>query len=56
MDGVIECLPHFIASSISAIKLLNLHFNRQNVREIYYFLINSYKINDCKHYSYYFIV
>ena len=31
MDGVIECIPHFIASSISAVKLLNLHFNRQNV-------------------------
>lgn len=37
MDGVIECMPHFIASSISAVKLLNLHFNRQNVGEFIIF-------------------
>ncbi|XP_076474331.1 uncharacterized protein LOC117156926 [Bombus vancouverensis nearcticus] len=35
MDGVIECLPHFIASSISAVKILNMHFNRQNFHKLF---------------------
>ncbi|XP_061937825.1 odorant receptor 63a-like [Apis cerana] len=41
MDGVIECMPHFIASSISAIKLLNLHFNRQNYNILLHFVIKK---------------
>lgn len=34
MDAVIECLPHLIAAATSIVKLLNIHFNRENVREI----------------------
>ncbi|XP_043517841.1 uncharacterized protein LOC122532806, partial [Frieseomelitta varia] len=35
-DGVIECLPHFIASSIGLIKILNMHFNRQNFSKLFH--------------------
>ncbi|XP_016770783.1 odorant receptor 63a-like isoform X3 [Apis mellifera] len=43
MDGVIECIPHFIASSISAVKLLNLHFNRQNYNILFHFVIKKWQ-------------
>lgn len=33
MDGVIECMPHLIAATTSIVKILNVHFNRENVRE-----------------------
>ncbi|XP_043511733.1 uncharacterized protein LOC122529552 [Frieseomelitta varia] len=35
MDAVIECLPHFIASSISFVKVLNMHFNRENFLKLF---------------------
>ncbi|XP_048266430.1 uncharacterized protein LOC100645055 [Bombus terrestris] len=35
MDGVIECLPHFVASSISAVKVLNMHFNKRNFSKLF---------------------
>ncbi|XP_061937824.1 odorant receptor 63a-like isoform X2 [Apis cerana] len=43
MDGVIECMPHFIASSISAVKLLNLHFNRQNYNILLHFVTKKWQ-------------
>ncbi|XP_031776108.1 uncharacterized protein LOC116415452, partial [Apis florea] len=43
MDGVIECIPHFIASSISAVKLLNLHFNRQNYDILLHFVTKKWQ-------------
>lgn len=34
IDGVIECLPQFVAATISVVKILNIHFNRQSVRKM----------------------
>lgn len=31
MDAVIECLPHLIAAITSCVKILNVHFNKENV-------------------------
>lgn len=35
---VIECLPQFIASTNSVIKILNIHYNRQSVRKISFYI------------------
>ncbi|KAF3426726.1 hypothetical protein E2986_04491 [Frieseomelitta varia] len=35
IDGVLECLPQIIATSITCVKILNMHFNRQNVSDIF---------------------
>ncbi|XP_033190329.2 uncharacterized protein LOC117156922 [Bombus vancouverensis nearcticus] len=35
MDGVIECLPHFVTSSASAVKILNMHFNRRSFNKLF---------------------
>lgn len=35
MNAVIECMPHLIAATTSIVKILNVHFNRENVRELY---------------------
>ncbi|KAK9306167.1 hypothetical protein QLX08_003061 [Tetragonisca angustula] len=42
VDGVIECLPHFIASSIGLIKILNMHFNRQNFSKLFYLVATQW--------------
>lgn len=35
MDAVIEGLPHFIAATISAVKILNVYFYRENVSNFF---------------------
>ncbi|XP_033348875.1 uncharacterized protein LOC117233062 [Bombus vosnesenskii] len=35
MDGVIECLSYFVTSSTSAVKVLNMHFNKRNFSKMY---------------------
>ncbi|XP_043511744.1 uncharacterized protein LOC122529557 [Frieseomelitta varia] len=35
IDGVLECLPQIIATSITCVKILNMHFNRQNFNKLY---------------------
>lgn len=42
MDAVIECLPHLITGATSIVKLLNIHFNRENVREINIIQLNFF--------------
>ncbi|XP_043594037.1 uncharacterized protein LOC122572728 [Bombus pyrosoma] len=52
MDGVIECLPHFIASSTSAVKILNMHFNRRNFDKLFQLVAKQWqelKLNDELH-------
>ncbi|XP_068966132.1 odorant receptor Or2-like isoform X2 [Bombus flavifrons] len=52
MDGVIECLPHFIASSISAVKILNIHFNRRSFDKLFQLVAKQWqelKLNDELH-------
>ncbi|XP_050580533.1 uncharacterized protein LOC126917573 isoform X2 [Bombus affinis] len=51
-DGVIECLPHFLASSISAVKVLNMHFNRRNFHKLFQLVAKQWqelKLNDELH-------
>ncbi|XP_048265906.1 uncharacterized protein LOC105665636 [Bombus terrestris] len=38
MDGVIECMPHLIAAITSIVKILNVHFNRENFRKLFEFV------------------
>nr|XP_033190330.1 uncharacterized protein LOC117156923 [Bombus vancouverensis nearcticus] len=52
MDGVIECLPHFVASSISAVKVLNIHFNKRNFSKLFQLVARQWqqlKFNDELH-------
>ncbi|KAK9306170.1 hypothetical protein QLX08_003063 [Tetragonisca angustula] len=35
IDGVLECLPQIIATSITCVKILNMHFNRRNFDKLY---------------------
>ncbi|CAK9815527.1 hypothetical protein ANTPLA_LOCUS8693 [Anthophora plagiata] len=35
MDAVIECLPNSIAAATSIVKLLNVHLNRKNFKQMY---------------------
>ncbi|XP_068966131.1 uncharacterized protein [Bombus flavifrons] len=52
MDGVIECLPHFVASSISAVKVLNMHFNKRNFSKLFQLVARQWqqlKFNDELH-------
>ncbi|XP_006615140.2 uncharacterized protein LOC102673807 [Apis dorsata] len=43
MDAVIECLPHLIAAATSVVKLLNIHFNRENFKKLFEFIIKEWE-------------
>ncbi|XP_033180583.1 uncharacterized protein LOC117152538 [Bombus impatiens] len=43
MDGVIECMPHLIAAITSIVKILNVHFNRENFRKLFEFVRKQWK-------------
>ena len=47
MNAVIECMPHLIAAATSVVKILNVHFNRENVRE--FILLYNDKVFRRKH-------
>ncbi|XP_043594039.1 uncharacterized protein LOC122572729 isoform X2 [Bombus pyrosoma] len=52
IDGVIECLPHFLASSISAVKILNMYFNRRSFDKLFQLVAKQWqelKLNDELH-------
>ncbi|XP_031771341.1 putative odorant receptor 71a isoform X2 [Apis florea] len=43
MDAVIECLPHLIAAATSVVKLLNIHFNRENFKKLFEFITKEWE-------------
>ncbi|XP_017754776.1 PREDICTED: uncharacterized protein LOC108546972 [Eufriesea mexicana] len=43
MDAIIECMPHFIASAISTVKILNLHFHRESFNNIFQFMAKEWE-------------
>ncbi|KOX75138.1 hypothetical protein WN51_14285 [Melipona quadrifasciata] len=43
IDEVIECLPHFLASTTSAVKILNIHFNRQSFSKLFQLIAKQWK-------------
>ncbi|XP_031366028.1 uncharacterized protein LOC102674214 isoform X4 [Apis dorsata] len=52
MDAVIEGLPHFIAATISAVKILNIYFYRENFDKLFQFVTNEWnklKLNNELH-------
>ncbi|XP_031366026.1 uncharacterized protein LOC102674214 isoform X2 [Apis dorsata] len=52
MDAVIEGLPHFIAATISAVKILNIYFYRENFDKLFQFVANEWdklKLNNELH-------
>ncbi|XP_012349498.1 uncharacterized protein LOC100863505 isoform X2 [Apis florea] len=52
MDAVIEGLPHFIAATISAVKILNIYFYRENFDKLFQFVAsewNKLKLNNELH-------
>ncbi|KAK9306393.1 hypothetical protein QLX08_002911 [Tetragonisca angustula] len=43
IDEVIECLPQFVASTISVVKILNIHFNRQSFNKLLQLITKQWK-------------
>ncbi|XP_017754793.1 PREDICTED: odorant receptor 9a-like [Eufriesea mexicana] len=43
MDGFIECLPHFIAATISVVKIINIHYNRENFSKLFVFVTKEWE-------------
>ncbi|XP_043510772.1 odorant receptor 9a-like [Frieseomelitta varia] len=43
VDAVIDVFPHFMAATISAIKILNIQINRQNFNELLRFVAKEWK-------------
>ncbi|XP_043594043.1 uncharacterized protein LOC122572732 [Bombus pyrosoma] len=49
MDAIIDVFPHFMAATISAIKILNIQINRQNFNKLLQFVAKQWeqlKLND----------
>ncbi|KAK9306166.1 hypothetical protein QLX08_003060 [Tetragonisca angustula] len=43
MNAVIECMPHLIAATTSVVKILNVHFNRENFKKLFDFMTEQWE-------------